>query len=358
MAAYIIRRLLNGFLVIGGVIVIIFFLFTILPADPARMMLGQRADSSSIAIINRDLGIDQPVSIRFLMYLNDLSPVSVFSQTTSSHFFEDSLKYGSVFHLLQVDKKWIVLKKPYLRRSYQSKKNVNEILAEKIPDTAVLALTSIVFASFFGIILGVIAAMKKKTKWDRFILSISLSGVSMPSFFAAILFAWLFGFVLSKYTGLNMTGGLFDIDPFTGIHLNLKNLILPSIVLGLRPMAIIVQLTRSSMLDVLNQDYMRTAKAKGLNKKTRILKHGLVNALNPVITAISGWLGSLLAGAVFIEFIFGWNGIGKLTVTALDNYDLPVVMGIVLLISVIFILLNILADFLNAMVDPRIRLEK
>ena len=176
-------------------------------------------------------------------------------------------------------------------------------------------------------------------------------------FFASIIFAWLFGFVLSKYTGLNMTGGLYEIDAFRGVYIEWKNLILPAIVLGLRPMAIIVQLTRSSMLDVLSQDFIRTARAKGLSSKAIIIRHALRNALNPVITSISGWLGSLLAGAVFIEFIFGWNGIGKLTVTALDNYDLPVVTGIVLFISVIFIILNIIADVFNGMLDPRIRLN-
>ena len=357
MAYYILSRLKSGILVLLGVVIIIFFLFTILPADPARMMLGQRADSSSVAIINKDLGIDQSISIQFLMYINDLSPISIHSINQSSRFYADQSKYKTFFPVFHFGKKVIALKKPYLRRSYQSKKNVDEILSEKFPDTAVLALASIFFASFFGIILGIMAAIRKNTFWDRMIMTISLSGVSIPSFFAAIIFAWLFGFVLSKYTGLNMTGGLYEIDPFTGVHLNLKNLILPTLVLGLRPMAIIVQLTRSSMLDVINQDFMRTAKAKGLSEPKILIHHGLKNALNPVITAISGWLGSLLAGAVFIEFIFGWNGIGKLTVTALENYDLPVVMGIVLLISIIFIVLNIVADLLNAVIDPRIRLS-
>ena len=357
MAYYILSRLKSGILVLLGVVIIIFFLFTILPADPARMMLGQRADSSSVAIINKDLGIDQSISIQFLMYINDLSPLSIHSMNQSSRFYADQSKYKTFFPVFHFGKKVLAFKKPYLRRSYQSKKNVDEILSEKFPDTVVLALASIFFASFFGIILGILAAIRKNTFWDRIIMTISLSGVSIPSFFAAIIVAWFFGFVLSKYTGLNMTGGLYEIDPFTGVHLNLKNLILPTLVLGLRPMAIIVQLTRSSMLDVINQDFMRTAKAKGLSDTKILFHHGLKNALNPVITAISGWLGSLLAGAVFIEFIFGWNGIGKLTVTALENYDLPVVMGIVLLISIIFIVLNIVADLLNAVIDPRIRLS-
>ena len=357
MFHFILQRLLNGLLVIVGVVIIIFFLFAVLPADPARMMLGQRADSASVSVINKDLGRDLPLHLQFLMYVNDLSPVSILSSDPASHAFLDSTKYRHVIRLFQTGKKIVVLKPPYLRRSYQSKKNVSSIISEKLPDTAVLAFAAILFATFFGIILGIFAALKKNSLTDRFILAISLSGISIPSFFASIIFAWVFGFYLSRYTGLNMTGGLYEIDAFRGSYIEWKNLILPAIVLGLRPMAIIVQLMRSSMLDVLSQDYIRTARAKGLSARSIILRHAVRNALNPIITSISGWLGSLLAGAVFIEFIFGWNGIGKLTVNALENYDLPVITGIVLFISVIFITLNILADVLNGILDPRIRLS-
>lgn len=356
MIRFTLRRIINGGLVMFGVIIIIFSLFNILPADPARMMLGQRADSASVAIINHDLGLDQSLPKRFLIYLNDLSPVSVHSLAKTSHLFLDPTKYASAKKLFRLGQdKVLVLKPPYLRRSYQNKSEVSTILLERIPDTAVLALAAIILASFFGIFLGIISALNKDTWIDRLALLISISGVSLPSFFASIIFAWLFGFLLSSYTGLNMTGGLTEVDPFRGEYLALKNLILPALVLGFRPLAIIVQLTRSSMLEVLSQDYMRTGKAKGLSTGVLIRKHALRNAMNPVVTAISGWLGSLLAGAVFVEYIFGWNGIGKLTVTALENYDLPVIMGIVLFISLVFILLNILADLLNGALDPRIR---
>jgi peptide/nickel transport system permease protein len=356
MIQFTLRRLLNGLLVLFGVIVIIFFLFNVLPADPARMMLGQRADSASVAIINKDLGLDQPMSKRFLLYLNDLSPISIHSYSATSHIFLSPDKYTTANRILEFGtSKVLVLKAPYLRRSYQNKSEVSSILSDRIPDTAVLALAAIIFATFFGIGLGIISALKKDTWIDRFALVISISGVSLPSFFASIIFAWIFGYLLSAYTGLDMTGGLTEVDPFKGEYLAFKNLILPALVLGFRPLAIIVQLTRSSMLEVLSQDYIRTAKAKGLSSGSVINKHALRNALNPVVTAISGWLGSLLAGAVFVEFIFGWNGIGKLTVTSLENYDLPVVMGIVLFISLVFIVLNILADLLNGILDPRIR---
>ena len=157
------------------------------------------------------------------------------------------------------------------------------------------------------------------------------------------------------FTGLNLTGSLFEIDEVTGEKfLNIKNLILPAFTLGIRPLAIITQLTRSSMLDVLNQDYIRTAYAKGLNKRTVIFKHALRNALNPVITAITGWFAELLAGAFFIEYIFGWKGIGKITVDALEKLDYPLVMGAVLFSACFFIIINFTADLLYKKIDPRI----
>jgi peptide/nickel transport system permease protein len=152
-----------------------------------------------------------------------------------------------------------------------------------------------------------------------------------------------------------MTGSLYRIDPFEGRILVLSNLILPAFTLGIRPLSVIVQLTRSSMLDVLSQDYIRTAKAKGLSSTITVIRHALRNALNPVLTAVSGWFGSLLAGAVFIEYIFGWKGIGKVTVDSLERYDFPVVMGAVLVVSVVFVIINIVVDILYGMLDPRIR---
>jgi len=154
-----------------------------------------------------------------------------------------------------------------------------------------------------------------------------------------------------------MTGSLYTLDPFKGEMLTLKNLILPAITLGIRPLAIIVQLTRSSMLDILSQDYIRTAKAKGLSYYKVIVKHALRNALNPVLTAISGWFASLLGGAFFVEYIFSWKGIGKITIDALDKYDFPIVMGTVLFIAVIFVVVNIIMDCLYSFLDPRIRFD-
>jgi peptide/nickel transport system permease protein len=152
-----------------------------------------------------------------------------------------------------------------------------------------------------------------------------------------------------------MFGSLYSVNDYTGeVYIDLKNLILPAITLGIRPLAIVISLTRSSLLEVLSQDYIRTAYAKGLNKKSVILKHALRNALNPVITAISGWFASLMAGAVFVEYVFDWKGIGVIIVDALEKYDLPVIMGSVLFISVILIMVNILVDLIYAVLDPRV----
>lgn len=182
--------------------------------------------------------------------------------------------------------------------------------------------------------------------------------MSLPSFFAAILFAWIFGFLLHEFTGLNMTGSLYGVDDFgNGSHLQWRNIILPAIVLGIRPLGVVIQLMRNSLLEVLSQDYIRTARAKGLSEIRIIRKHALKNALNPVVTAISGWFASMLAGAVFVEYIFGWNGLGKEVVEALNTLDLPVIMGSVLVIAATFVVINILVDVIYAWLDPRIRLE-
>jgi peptide/nickel transport system permease protein len=204
--------------------------------------------------------------------------------------------------------------------------------------------------------LGAIAALKQHTWMDTTAIFTSILGISAPSFFAGILMAYLFGFVLKDYTGLNIVSPMWDYDPYTGRHFIIKSLVLPVLTLSIRPIAIIVQITRSSMLDVLNQDFIRTAYAKGLSRKAVIWRHALRNALNPVITSISGWFAELLAGSFFIEYIFGWKGIGKITVDALNKFDFPVVMGAVLFTAVIFILINILVDLLYSAVDPRIKL--
>ncbi len=357
MLELIIKRLLYGILILFGVVTVVFVLFNILPGDPARMLMGQRSDVASIEAIKKDMGLDQPVYKQYLKYLNDLSPISWHNEKDKDrYFYLDKNNYNVIAKLFESESGGVlVFKTPYLRRSYQSKKSVIDIINESLPNTFILALCSMLFASFLGIFLGIISAIKKDTLIDRVLLILSTLGLSLPSFFAAILISWFFAFVLGKYTGLNMTGNIYEIDNFgTGAHLQLKNLILPAFTLGIRPLTIIIQLSRNSLLEVLSQDYIRTAKAKGLSFARILYKHALKNALNPVITAISGWFASLMSGVVFVEYIFGWKGMGYVIVNALNNYDFPVVMGVVLTISVIFIIINIIVDITYGIIDPRV----
>jgi ABC-type dipeptide/oligopeptide/nickel transport system permease component len=330
------------------VVVVVFFLFQGF-GDPARLVLGQTGDSATIQNIRKELYLDQPKWKQFVFYLKDISPVSIHSRQ------EIEMKQLKGIFIGGENK--FAVKVPYLRRSYQTKKDVWATLTEALPGTAILALAAMLFATIAGIMLGIVAAVKQNTWMDTSAVFAGVLGISAPSFFMGIFIAYLFGFLWSDFTGLHMTGSLFDTDPFEGRRLQLHNLILPALTLGIRPLAIITQLTRSSMLDTLNQDYIRTAYAKGLSKKAVVLKHALRNALNPVITAVTGWFAELLAGAFFVEYIFGWKGIGKITVDALEKLDYPVVMGSVLLTAALFVLVNMLADFLYGMADPRIRVK-
>jgi peptide/nickel transport system permease protein len=189
-------------------------------------------------------------------------------------------------------------------------------------------------------------------------MAAAIAGISVPSFFMAIIIAWLLGFVWSNITGLSMTGSWKEIDFETGKEiLRLDHLILPAITLGIRPLAIIAQLTRSLLLEEMQKDYIQTAFAKGLKKRRVVMYHALRNAMNPLVTAISGWLAELLTGAFFVEYIFGWKGLGKMTVDAVEQLDYPLVMGSVLVSSVIFISMGIIADMLYARLDPRVRMQ-
>lgn len=347
MTRYLLRKCFYGLLVMLGVVVTVFFLFQGF-GDPSRLVMGQRADAATQDNIRKELNLDQPRWKQFIYYVNDVSPVAIH---TREEIRQKGLK-GVFFGGNTV----LALKWPYLRRSYQSKKEVWSILMEALPGTLLLAMAAMLLATVLGIALGVLAAVKKDTWLDTSSIFVSVLGISAPSFFMGILIAYLLGFVLSDYTGLHMWGSLFDTDPFSGRYLSLKNLILPALTLGIRPLAIIAQLTRGSLLDVLDQDYIRTAYAKGLPAGRVVWKHALRNALNPVITAITGWFAELLAGAFFVEKIFGWKGIGKVTVDALESLDFPVVMGSVLVSSFFFIGIGLLADLLYGLVDPRVRL--
>ena len=358
MIRYLLNKISYAILTLFGVVTVIFFLFTVLPGDPARMMLDQNENSEQLAIVKKKYGFDQPVYVQYLYYLNDLSPISIHSSEKSDYTFLADGKYNAV-KLFSVEKYNVALKTPYLRESFRkSGTKVTDIISNTLPNTFVLAFFSIIIAVFLGIALGIISALFKNSLTDRLIALFSSVGMSIPSFFSAILFAWLFGFVLHRYTNLNMTGSLYEVDDFgEGAHIQWKNIILPAIVLGIRPLGVVIQLMRNSLLETLGQDYIRTARAKGLSEFQIIKTHALKNSLNPVVTAISGWFASMLAGAVFVEYIFGWNGLGKEIVEALNNLDLPVIMGSVIVIATTFVVINILVDLTYAWLDPKVRLE-
>ena len=349
MLSFIIKKLLYGLLVLAGVVILVFFLFQGF-GDPSRLIMGQTGDAATQANIRKELYLDKPKWKQFLYYVNDVSPISFHSA--------QEIKDKKLKGIFLGKKTKAGIKVPYLRKSYQTKKEVGSVLTEALPGTLILAFAAMLIAVVIGIPLGVIAAVKKGTWLDTSSVFASIVGISAPSFFMGIVIAYIFGFVLSDWTGLHINGNWFDVDEVTGERKwTLQNLILPAFTLGIRPLAIITQLTRSAMLDVLSQDYIRTAYAKGLGKMKVIWKHALRNALNPVITAVTGWFAELLAGAFFVEYIFGWKGIGKVTVDALEKLDFPVVMGSVLISATFFIVINILADVLYGVVDPRVRAQ-
>lgn len=355
MTGYIFQKLNFAWVTLFGVVTVIFILFSILPGDPARMMLGQNETAEQVAVVKKKYGFDQPLYIQYLWYINDLSPVSFHSENPEHYTFFQRDKYSGT-RIFSVGETTVALKWPYLRESFQRNgKKVTDVIAETLPNTFLLAFSAILISLLAGVVLGIVSVIFKDRFPDKIIQVLSTLGMSLPSFFSAILFAWIFGFVLHDYTGLNMTGSLYEVDDFgTGKYIQWKNLILPAVVLGIRPLAVVSQLMRNSLLEVLSRDYIRTARAKGLSFYQIVKRHALKNAMNPVVTAISGWFASMLAGAVFVEFIFGWNGLGKEIVEALNTMDLPVIMGAVLVIATIFISMNIFVDILYGWLDPRI----
>ena len=235
MLQFVVKRFLYSILVVWGVVTLVFILFNLIPGDPARMVMGQRTDEASLAAVRRDLGLDKPLPYQYLKYINDLSPISIHNHSNpDSYIYLDRATYSVAATIGLSSSRAIAAKAPYLRRSFQSGKTVTSIISETLPNTFILAITAMVFATIVGIGLGVVAALKKDTWIDRTMLVFSAFGMSVPSFFAAILFGWLFAFVLGDFTGLNLTGNLLEVDDMgEGMHLHLKNLILPAFTLGL-----------------------------------------------------------------------------------------------------------------------------
>jgi peptide/nickel transport system permease protein len=342
-------------LVLWGVVTVVFFLFNLTGSDPVQTLVGENANQEVVTNMRNKLRLNHSLGIRYLEYLNNLSPISINrSDNFSEAFYADSNFYNG-WSIQISEKRALWIKFPSLGKSFISEKSVSSIFAESFPGTFVLALGSILISLLLGIPLGIWAYQKKDTWIDKSVLFVSAIGMAGPSFFVALIVAWIGAVLLRDYTGLSMTGSWYSVDVWEGKYIDLKNLILPMITLMIRPLAIIVQLTRSSMLDVMSQDFIRTARAKGLSETRVLYRHALPNALNPVVTAVSGWFASLLAGAVFVEFVFGWKGIGQELFTAIEKQDQPIVMGGVILVSTVFIVVNVLVEWVYGLLDPRIR---
>lgn len=349
MTGFILKRLFYGLLVMATATCIITSIIFLSPVDPTRLTFGQRADDATVAARKAEYGLDQSLGKQLALYLKDLSPIDVLPATPLN-----KQKYR--FHtLIPLGSSHLVLKYPYLRESYQSGRRVTEVLRDALPATALLAIASIIVAAFLGIGLGIWSALRQNTITDHLISVVSVLGYSLPSYVAAMILALALGYWWADITGLNLQGSLYVLDDFGNWKPQWKNLLLPALALGLRPVALITQLTRSAMLDTLSMDFVRTARAKGLSEWAVIARHTLRNAFNPIISAISSWFASLLTGAFFVESVFNFKGLGSVTVTALLHFDIPVVLGCVLVTSAIFIAVNILTDIAYSLADPRVR---
>ncbi|MEM7656489.1 MAG: ABC transporter permease [Bacteroidota bacterium] len=344
---FLLRRALQGLGVIWGIVSLLFVIFYAL-GDPTAYLVEDNADEATKAAIRAKYGLDQPLFQQYLNYLNDLSPIGTLEVAEKTEVSHLALWAGETG--------LFAIKAPQLGRSYQTGGAVASMVGSRLFGTALLAVTAIVLAALLGIGLGVIAALNHQTFWDKSILSLSVLGISAPSFFIGVLFAWLFAVYWGDWTGLNMSGFVLEENIFSpGNHWVGKNLLLPALALGIRPLAVFIQLTRSSMIEVWGQDYIRTGRAKGLGPIPLLIRHALRNALNPVMTSVTGWLASLLAGAFFIEYIFGWQGIGKLTIDALNTNDFPVIIACAMTVGLIFVGVSILTDLLYAYLDPRVK---
>ncbi|MBU6340783.1 MAG: ABC transporter permease [Bacteroidetes bacterium] len=352
MLWYAFRRLAYGLMVILAVIIGISGLIYLSPVDPAQLTFGQRADVATVQAKTEELGLNQPLWLQLGAYLSDLSPVSCLNIRRTDI---RNISYVCLFQKSEFQ--FWVIKWPYLRTSYQSGRPVSHILARAIPPTALLAVLAMCLAMVLGLPLGIISAVYPKTRIDRAISWFTVLGYSLPTYVVAMVLALILGYWLGPWTGLQVQGSLYELDDFGDWQLEIRNLILPVLALGLRPVALITQLTRSTLLEVLSQDFVRTAQAKGLPPRKVLLQHALRNALNPLSTAASSWFAALLTGAFFVENVFSFKGLGEVTVQALLNYDLPVVLGCVIFTASVFVVINLWTDFLYVWLDPRIRLE-
>ena len=312
MTTYIIRQSIYSLFIILGVLSVTFVIIRVLPGDPARLALGQRADAQSQAALRKEWKLDQPLPVQYIHYI------------------------GNAF-------------KGDLGRSFQSNRQVMDAIVERIPRTAILSISAIFIASIFGTLIGIISAWKPYTIFDNGSMIFALLGISVPVFVLGTILMLIFS---STLQWLPSSGYIVGRE---GLRMEL--LILPMLALAARPLSIFARITRSSMLDIMSQDYVRTARAKGVSERVTMLKHVLRNALNPIVTTISAWFAATLAGTFFIELIFNWPGMGKYAFDAVMANDYPVIQGVVAFTAVLFVLVNLIVDILYSVIDPRVRLS-
>jgi len=293
--------------VIIGISLVTFFMMILVPGDPVVLMLGQHISPQTVENVRHGLGLDQPMLTRYLHYM---------------------------WNALHGD----------LGRSYIQHQTVSQMLADKIPVTFRLTMVAMVIAVTFGVLVGILSAVKQYSFWDKFATLFALSGVSVPTFWLGMMLQLLFGVIL-HILPVSGTGG-------DGFHLTYY--ILPGFALGFASMAMYVRLTRSSMLEVIRQDYIRTARAKGLSSRVVIFKHAMKNALIPVVTQAGMDFAGLMGGAILTESIFSLPGIGSMLYNAISRRDYPVVQGVTLFLALVFVLINLLVDISYAVLDPRI----
>jgi peptide/nickel transport system permease protein len=334
MKWYIIKRLLQIIPVIFGVTIIAFSLIHIAPGDPARNMLGQHASQQEIDEIRTKYGLDKPLYVQYFIWLGDV---------------------------LQGN----------LGRSILSHEQVTIEIASRFPNTIELAIAAMLFASLIGVIAGIISATKQYSIADYSVMGIALFGISMPVFWLGIMLMMIFGVYLHwlpiggridllipfhRITGFMILDSIITGNGAALISV-LSHLILPAIALGTIPMAIIARTTRSSMLEILRQDFIRTERAKGLSERIVIYKHALRNAMVPVVTVIGLNFGLLLSGAILTETVFSWPGVGRLVVDAVYARDYPLVVGCILVFALVFVIVNLITDILYTYIDPRIHYD-
>jgi len=306
MGPYLLKRVILALPVLLGVSIVVFTMIRLIPGDPAQLMAGQAATQEIITEIRRDLGLDRPIIVQY------------------AYFLRNAVRGD-------------------LGRSLFNRAPVTEELALRFPRTVRLGLASMLVAAAIGVPAGIISATRHLSWVDSLVMVVALAGVSMPVFWLGLNLILIFAVRLQWLPAIG--------------HESWAHLILPAVTLGAASAAIIARMTRSAMLEVLRQDYVRTARAKGVAEPTVIGRHALRNALIPVVTVAGLQLGTLLGGAVLTESVFAWPGVGRLLVDAVLARDYPIIQGTVLLIATTFVLLNVLVDLLYAVLDPRIRYE-